>query len=182
MTNHRPPAPSGFTLIEIMVVVAIIGLLASMAVPGFQRMTLRAQAAERAVVMNTIGRAIAEAVSSRQGLPDPANKTFWIGVPNPPGAPGPLRRMFQPGLAGWTWLPDVVEGATYYSYSFVALAPPAGAATLMVVATGDLDGDGAVSTKVVNWVSAGWALSKDPGPLGELPPAGMEDIATFGTF
>jgi len=176
----RPPRrrQAGFTLIELMVVVAIIGLLAAIAVPQFSRATLRSRAAERASVMSAVGRAINDVLANTQRLPTaPAN---WIGVANPPGLPDTQKRRFDHGAIGWNFLPMVVEGDCYYSYQFQALDPGGLGQNVnaSVMASGDLDGDLALSTKQVNYQALGYVLYK----LNEVPAAGAEDFVTWGTF
>ena len=46
MSNGRSKSEQGFTLIELMIVIAIIGILAALAVSAYQTYTVRAQVAE----------------------------------------------------------------------------------------------------------------------------------------
>ena len=168
----------GFTLIELMVVVAIIGLLASVAMPQYMRATLRSRTAERATIMDAIQRGANDVMANSQALPTGGN--LWTGADNPPAPITSQKRNFNYALAGWQYLPVIVQGDAYYSYSFVAADPdPKGRkTTFSVTATGDLDGDGDASVKTMHYVGLGYTLAKrlvDP----EVPPAGMEDQGTF---
>jgi type IV pilus assembly protein PilA len=62
----------GFTLIELMIVVAIIGVLAAVALPAYQDYTKRAQMAEVILAASSCRTAITETVQSATGTTLPA--------------------------------------------------------------------------------------------------------------
>jgi type IV pilus assembly protein PilA len=65
--NH---SQKGFTLIELMIVVAIIGILAAVAIPAYQDYTVRARMAEPINFAAAMRTGVSECAISRNGLGD----------------------------------------------------------------------------------------------------------------
>ena len=63
----------GFTLIELMIVVAIIGILAAVAIPSYNDYTARAQVTEAVNLTGGLKTCIAEGISDKGAAPTLAN-------------------------------------------------------------------------------------------------------------
>ena len=69
----------GFTLIELMIVVAIIGILAAIAIPAYQDYTIRAQVSEGLSLADGAKTALAEYYTNTGAFP-PSNKSAGLAT------------------------------------------------------------------------------------------------------
>lgn len=142
----RPTSrPRGFTLIELMIVLTIIGLLVALALPELQAVSLRAKQAEREAMTASIIQALNGYAGTHEGrLPGGPTPDL---PRNPDHAPDGSRQTFHEELGHWSALGLRPEGRLYYRYDVTSPVP----GTVVVAAQADLDSNGQVNVKAITY-------------------------------
>jgi type IV pilus assembly protein PilA len=83
MQTMKQKAQQGFTLIELMIVIAIIGILAAVALPAYQDYTVRAKTAEMMLAGSSLKNQITEHAILENTIPHVNDITYNTGIDSP---------------------------------------------------------------------------------------------------
>jgi prepilin-type N-terminal cleavage/methylation domain-containing protein len=141
---------SGFSLAELMICVAILGIIASIAIPQYLRFQNKSKASEAKANLKAI-RAAEQAYYSEYG-------SFVAAAQTPPAIPGKQAIPFAPESDGFRELGFEATGRVFFSYA-VAVSDSDGSG-FTAEAAADLDEDSQVQY---------WGYVKPRGDGGVVP-------------
>lgn len=159
--RRRSGSRSGFTLVELAIVVAIVGVLAVIAVVGYRRYMLHAKITEAQNIISAI-RIAQEDYRAERGTYWDAGATNYC--PHNPSTMGNKVTQWY-ACTNWTALPVHVSGPVQFGYlttagppgtavpgpsAFLTFTTPTGRPWYVITAEADLDnsGDGKMTTLV----------------------------------
>jgi prepilin-type N-terminal cleavage/methylation domain-containing protein len=137
---------AGFTLVELMIVVVILGILAAVAIPAFTRYVKRSKTSEANQNLQAIFQG-ETAYYNRSSEIAGATATSFVQCAAEPsgGVPVGARVLGNWQNSNWSEIGFASDKAVYYRYS-VTTGGSGGTSANTIDALGDLDGDMTAST------------------------------------
>ena len=161
--RERSVRRGGFSVIELVTVLAIVSLLASIAVPTYTNLKNKSKTAERETMVRSIEISMIEHLARRDQFPNVAgNTSFLFGDWNPAWPPVAAKRPFNPNLGNWSTLTFSPSGPVAFTYQVFGFQSPA-SSYFYVYAVSDLDSDGDYGWRFRQWTlsAGGWDVSAD---------------------